>query len=288
MPAIQPARLRQQSAALAEHFKNPIAYVRSMHYLLDFYSDRAVRPGRSGRPGPLIQAYNVRPPVLRMLLQELLPMAEQDVQAALDLCDALWAETYLEFRQLAAMLLGQISPDWGAAGGVNVSSAITGRLQHWIIPSLELYLIELLLSTGVERLHRQRPQAVLGLIQSWLEQQKVFYQQLGLHALLPLIRDPNFENLPVFFRMIQPYCRVVSPALRPDILDVVATLAKRSPQETAYFLRQLLTHPEAPDTPWLIRQSLAAFPPELAESLRQAVRGAPPRPQTGQARSRPI
>lgn len=288
MPAIQPARLRQQSAALAEHFKDPTAYVRSMHYLLDFYSDRAVRPGKSGRPGPLIQAYNVRPPVLRMLLQELLPLAQRDVQAALDLCDALWAEAYLEFRQLAAMLLGQLSPDWGAAEGIDVSTATTGRLQQWIIPALELYLIELLLSTGVERLHRQRPQAILGLIQSWLEQQKTFYQQLGLHALLPLIRDPNFENLPVFFRMIQPYCRVVSPALRPSTLDVVAALAKRSPQETAYFLRHLLTHPDAPDTPWLIRQSLTAFPPELADSLRQSVREQQPRPQSSQVRSRSV
>jgi len=288
MPAIQPARLRQQSAALAEHFQEPPAYVRSLHYLLDFYSDRAIRPGQSGRPGPLIQAYNLRPPVLRMLLQELLPLAQRDVQAAFKLCDALWAESYLEFRQLSAMLLGQLSPNWDSAAELAVSEAIIERLQRWITPTLELYLIELLLSTGVERLNRQRPQAILGLIQSWLEQARPFYQQLGLHALLPLIRNPEFENLPIFFRMIQPLCRSIPSALRPEVLDVVATLARRSPQETAYFLRQLLVYPEAPDTPWLVRQSLGAFPPDLQSNLRQAVRNVQPRSQAGPVRNRTI
>lgn len=270
MPAIQPARLRQQAAALAEHFPDPHAYVHSLHYLLDFYSDRARRSGQSGRPGPLIAAYNVRPPVLRMLLQELLPQAQDAPQAALRLCDALWNEDYLEFRQLAAMLLGQLSPDWGP----EVGEAVIERLQRWITASLELHLIETLLSTGVERLHRQRPQLLLALIQSWLEAPKPFYQQLGLRSLLPLIRDPGFENLPVFFRLIQPFSRVIPPSLRPDVLDVLEALARRSPQETAYFLRQTLAHPDAPDTPWLVRQSLGAFPEAYQNSLRQATRGA--------------
>ena len=65
MPAIQPARLKQQAVLLAQQFDNPVAYVRSLHHLLDFYADRAHRPGQSGKPAPLTSAYRVHPPVLR-------------------------------------------------------------------------------------------------------------------------------------------------------------------------------------------------------------------------------
>lgn len=264
MPAIQPARLKQQARRITEHYRDPVVYVRELHKLFDFYSDRARRPGKAGRPDPLIQAYNVRPPVLRSLAQELLASAREERSAVLVLCDALWEEPYLEFRYLSAALLGQISPI--------PTDSITERLKRWITPQLELHLIETLLSTGVERLHREQPRAQLDLINDWLMTTDHFRRQLALRSLLPLIRNPEFENLPVFFRMIQPLCQVVPANLRPDLLDVIAALAQRSPQETAYFLRQTLSFSDAADAPWLIRQSLAKFPPEIQAGLRSALR----------------
>lgn len=264
MPAIQPARLKQQAAALAEHFNDPTAYVRSLHHLLDFYSDRARRPGQAGGPAPLIESYNVRPPVLRGLLLELLPLADQNGAQALTLCDMLWAEPYRECRELAAMLLGKLP--------ASCVDDIIDRVKRWISPALEMYQTELLLTTGLERLHQEQPQSLLSLIQGWLEHPQVFYRQLGLRALLPLIRDPEFENLPVFFRLVGAYARFAPPALRPDILDVLIALADRSPYETAYFLRQMLAHPDSPDTPLLVRQSLAYFPEALQAELKEATR----------------
>ena len=279
MPAIQPARLRQQVAQLAEHFDDPPTFTRSLHLLLDYYSDRARRPGKTGRPGPLLVAYNVRSPVLRMLVQELNPLIQENPAGGLDLCDALWAEPYLEFRLLAAMLLGQVPP--------TPPEVITDRLKLWITTDVEFFLIEALLNHGVERLHREQPQAFLQLIESWMESTKIFQQQLGLRALVQLINDPTFENLPIFFRLIQPLCLASPAGLRPDLLDVISALARRSPQETAYFLRQSLMFPDAPDTPWLIRQSLSHFPVELQSSLRQAMRDAEALPGKAPRRARP-
>jgi hypothetical protein len=59
MPAIQPARLRQQAALMVEHFDQPAAFVRSLHHLLEYYADRAHRPGQAGKPPALLAAYNV-------------------------------------------------------------------------------------------------------------------------------------------------------------------------------------------------------------------------------------
>ncbi|MDI6694384.1 MAG: DNA alkylation repair protein [Anaerolineales bacterium] len=278
MTAIQPDRLKQQAAQLAEHFADPAAYVHELHQLLDYYADRVRRPGQAGRPAPLTPAYNVRPPVLRALLAALLPRLQADPQNGLALCDALWEQPYLEFRMLAILLLGQAAPD--------PPEAIVQRIKSWITPALELQLIESLLSLGVERLHRECPMVLLQLIRQWLENTQPFYQQLGLRALLPFINNPAFENLPVFFRLITPLCQSAPSGLRADLLDVLAALARRSPQETAYFLRQVLAYPDAPDTPWLIRQSLNEFPPEIQAGLRSALRAVERRPTAKRSRPR--
>jgi len=65
MPAINPTRLKQQTALLAESFNDPPAYVaRPATTCFDLYAERARRPGQSGMPAPLIDAYKVHPPIL--------------------------------------------------------------------------------------------------------------------------------------------------------------------------------------------------------------------------------
>ena len=179
---------------LAEHFDQPTAYLRSLYHLMDFYADRARRPGKSGIPSPLLAAYNVRPPVLRQIIQELVPLAQADPEQGLALCDALWEQPVLEFRTLAAMLLGQLPTD--------PPERITDRACAWIAPDLEPHLIKTVLVHGLAHLRQEQPAVLVRLFQDWIESSDKFHQQLGLQALLPLIRDPGFENLPVFFRTL--------------------------------------------------------------------------------------
>lgn len=251
---------------LADHFNEPLAYVRSLHYLLDFYADRSRHPGQVAAPPTMISAYKVRPQILRMILQELTPLAIENNDAGFALCDAFWDEPYLEFRMLAAMLLGQIPPI--------PPEPIIRRLNHWLSSDLEFTLVESVMEQAFSRLRKENPAAILQMIQDWLDKNDQFRKQLGLRALLPLINQPEFQNLPVFFRLIQPLiCRVPS-GLRPDLLDVLAALAGRSPRETAFFLQQTLLLPESEDTPWLIRQSLAIFPLEIQHPLGDAAKNA--------------
>ena len=63
-------------------------------------------------------------------------------------------------------------------------------------------------------LFQEHPQSMIRLIQDWLESTKPLYQQLGLRALLPLVENPQFENLPVFYRLIQPLACNVPTGLR--------------------------------------------------------------------------
>jgi hypothetical protein len=76
MPAIHPARLKIQAAQLVERFSTPHSFVSRLHDLLDFYANRAYRPGQSGEPHPLLTAYNVPRPVLHQVERELIPRVD--------------------------------------------------------------------------------------------------------------------------------------------------------------------------------------------------------------------
>jgi hypothetical protein len=57
-----------------------------------------------------------------------------------------------------------------------------------------------------------------------------------------------------------------------EMRDVIKELATRTPVETAYYLRQLITQNSSTDATWLTRQNLKHFPPDIRKSLQELVR----------------
>jgi hypothetical protein len=259
--------LKIQTARLAETFSSPDVFVRGLHELLDEYSDRTYRPGQAGEPPPLLKAYNVPPPVLRQVLKELSPYGFQDRIAILGLCRRLWNEPIYEFRQLAISLLSQVAPD--------PPEDIFELVKAWAVPSTELRLLSALFTKGLTRVRKEQPEHYLRQVQRWLASSSIFKKQLGLQSLLPLLAEPGFDNLPVLFRMLAPLVRSAPLPLRPDLLEIVQWLARRSPKEAAFFLRQnLAVVTDNPGTAWLARHSLGFFPPDIQANLRNALREA--------------
>jgi hypothetical protein len=158
---------------------------------------------------------------------------------------------------------------------VSETEPVIQRIQTWLQPDLEAHLVDMLLSRGLSFLRNEDHMTLLQLSRDWLEGSSTFTQHLGLRCLLPLIDDPKFENLPLLFRLILPFCKVTPASLRQDLLDVLEALAYCSPKETAFFLRHTLSSPNSPDIPWLIRQCIDWFPQEDQEGLRDALRPQP-------------
>jgi hypothetical protein len=266
MPAIQPARLKRQVADLVALYNQPDVFVRQLHTLLDLYSDHTQRQGQAGIPSPLMDSYNTPPPVMRQVWHELSKATRPHPNAALHLSDALWAEPNVDLQLLSGRLLGQLP--------LVPSEPVVDRLQSWVHSDPDKRLLDGLLEFGLIRFQHDAPAQLLELISSWLASKDLPVQHAGLRALLPLSNDPASPHLPVIFRLITPYMRVAPSRLRPDIVAVLIALARCSPSETAYLLRQNLTTPDNPDTPWLIRQVLGEFPAETQAGLRAAMKGA--------------
>lgn len=265
MPAIRPARLKVQVSELVSKYNQPAVFVRDLHVLLDFYTDHTQHAGQSGIPTSLLDSYNTPPPVMRQVWRELIRVIKPHPQEGIQLCDVLWAEPNYDLQLLAARLLGQLP--------VTPLGPVISRLQSWVHSNPDRRLLHGLLECGLQRFQQEAPDQLLELISNWLASNDIPNQRAGLRALLPMINDAGTAFLPAIFRQITPFLRVAHPRLRPDILAVVTALAHCSASETAYLLRQNLTTPDNPDTPWLIRQVLEEFPEDTQSGLRLALKG---------------
>jgi len=264
MTAIQPAKLKQQAASLAELIDQPDSFVRDLRALLERYTDHTHRSGQAGVPYPLLEAYQAPAPVMRQVWVELIRQTKLQPQCVLPLCDALWAEPNYDLQLLAARLLGQVPSE--------PPGPILERLQAWVRTGVDKRLLDILLVHGLEQFQLHAPAHILEIVSGWLTSPDIILKQAGLHALVTLSNYPGLENLPAVLKLVTPYVRVAPFYLRPDILAVLTVLARTSPAETAYLLRQNLTVPDNPDTAWIVRQVLHAFPEDTQAGLRAAMK----------------
>ncbi len=264
MPAIQPARLKQQVADLVSKYDQPHVFVRELHALLDQYSDHTQRHGQAGLPDPLIDSYNTPAPVMRQVWHELSRTITPHPNQLLHLSDALWAEPNYDLQVLATRILGQLP--------TQPPEPVLKRMQAWVQAGMDRRVLDGLLEHGVKKFQQEAPERLLGLITTWLASAEQTAQQAGLRALLPMLQEPGNPSLPTIYRLVTPYLRVAPSRIRPEILAVARALARCSPSETAYVLRQNLTAPDNPDTAWIIRQVLDEFPEETQKGLREAMK----------------
>ena len=264
MPAVEINKLRIQIARLGQYFDQPEEFYRGMRDLLELYLDRAYRPGLEVNSASILPTY--RPPALvqRRLELELISLTQAFPEQALGIADRLWLDTFLEPRMLAVLILGQIP--------LSQAEDVLERLNRWATPDEDRSMLEALLDRGTFRLRLEGPDALLELYESWLAHVDSARRSIGLKALLPLIKDPRFGNIPPIFSILFPLVRAASSDLFNDLSSVLQALAERTPVETVYFLRQVLSSPVSKDTPRLARRILPQLNPAQQESLKTTLR----------------
>jgi len=256
--------LAVQVAELNEHFGDPKRYLKSLHALLDFYTDRTLRPGQVIESAPLLKSYQVARPVLRQIERELAKHVDADSENGLALADALWSERWVETRLLAIAILGRVPP--------NPPERVAQRAQEWGSKCKEEKIIKALSSKGIARLRSESQDEYINLLEYWLTSSNRPLELIGLRALPSLLEIESFENLPLVFRWIAPLVRETDSEIRDDLIVVVKILARLSPKETIYFLRNSLEATTSPQTAKLIRRTLNDFPEDLSSTLRLELR----------------
>lgn len=263
MPAIDLARLKKQAASLAELFGQPDEFVRLLHDTLDFYVNRTVRDEGAVAPSSVLETYRTPSPILKQIENELAPLATSRPDEALELADRLWDEGWLEMRLLAASLLGRIPPQ---------EDRLLARLTAWATQVRDPSVRAALLSTSLVRLRRETPERFLELVGEWLNPRRQRLWPHGIQALIPLIRDPNYSNLPPVFEILEEVVEASPAIIQNEMIELFEALYSDSPTETAHFLQDILETSENPMTATTIRRISPSLPAGLAEAVRNLVK----------------
>ena len=264
MPAIQPVRLSAQIDELVSTFDAPLAFSRAMHELLNFYADRTLRSSQVIEAAPLLHSYRITSPVMRQIERTLQVRIDDAPDQALILADQLWSERWLETRLLAITIVGNLPGDF--------TQEIISRITAWGTECKEDKVLRSLLSKGLAHIRLTAFDEYLALLESWLLSPDSAKVYLGIHALPALLKIESFENLPLIFRWLMPQVREINSAHKNDLIYVIRLLIQRSPQETAYFLRQALNVTVDKQTSVLIRRVLDDFPESLRQTLHETLR----------------
>jgi len=263
MPAIDLARLKKQSAQLADLFDQPEAFLRALRDTLDFYVNRSLRAVDTVAPSSVLETYRTPSVIIKQIETDLAPLAAANPDQALDLADRLWDEGWLETRLVAASLLGRIPPQ---------EQRLLPRLTAWTMQVRDPSVRAALLTTSLVRLRRETPENFLLLVSEWLNPERPRLWANGIQALLPLIQDPDYHNLPPVFDILAYVIESAPGTLQSEFIDQFQALYNVSPTETTYFLRQILTNSRTSMTATTLRRISPSLPPGLAEALRDLVK----------------
>ncbi len=263
MPAIDLARLRKQANRLADFFFLPDEFMKHLREILDFYVNYTLRTKENVAPGSNLKTYRTPPAVLTHIENELRVVAEANPHFALELADVLWDEGALETRLLAAFLLGRIPPQ---------EERLLPRLTAWTQQIRDPNVRSALLSTSLTRMRKENPNQFLALVREYLHPERTRTWSNGIQALLPMITDTSYTNLPPILDLVEPIIEEAPSTLQDDLADLIVALYRASANETTFMLKHILTTSENPMTVITMRRISTSFPPPLQRELRELIR----------------
>jgi len=282
MPAIHPPKLQQQVSELVQNYADPEKFLRKLQDLFAFYGDQTKRVSPRSMKTTGLPSAHVPKPVLRQVMLQLTPYAENIPHAVLVLARSLWEQPQLEHRELATLLLGKLT--------LNYSNEVLSLVPKWCLQNHEESILISLATNSLEKIQKEDPDQLLGHIERWLypepdsseedspqAQKPTPAAELNLHklaitALVPLANAPSFVNLPKVYNLLKPKLAEAPNTLRPYLLDLLRPLARRSPQEITYILRTELSQtPANKHLIWLARRTMDELPAEQQAKLKSLI-----------------
>ncbi|MBN1267819.1 MAG: DNA alkylation repair protein [Anaerolineales bacterium] len=260
MPAVNPARLKQEIESLAEALPDPAAFSRRVLSLAKFYADYTRRPGMATGVDDAPWVLNLPDPVRRELQRAIIHLVGDQREQVGAICTELWATGYREIQMLAASLLGRQSQDWVPAWAEERGPECMDR------PALTALATE-----GLAGWRSANMPVYLAQVETWLQDKRSRMQVFALIALQELL-DEEGDWLPAFFDILERYHWEPGGEARKVFLSLLQRAARHSRGEMAGFLLSLLN--ENPDKPAPYLSSLENyFPDRQVRLFRQALSG---------------
>ncbi len=264
MAAIDLTRLSRQIEALKTVSSDPIEFRNLLHETLQFYHRHSHRQHKDAVPASFMLVYNLPAQVLPQIEHGLSLKARQDPVETLALVDELWKDNHFEARDLAAHLLGQLP--------LTSKSEVYDRLERWLAAPLDRAVANSIFSKANQRLLSEDQVDWSAFIRKLLESPEARLQNNGLFGLSRLVEQAHSDQLPGFFSIIRPFLQNDQSLIQPNLSRVVEALARRSPSETTYLLKEVLSDTDGSAIESRVRSYLPFFDETASSGLLESIR----------------
>jgi hypothetical protein len=262
MPAIDLARLKTQSARLADNFSDHHAFLHEFNDILEYYTNRTMRGSQIAKRLNL-PTYHTPAPVLRKIEYDLAPLAEEFPGKGIILASELWKSGTLESRLLAARLAGMIPPA--------EAIPLLARLPDWLAQTTDKLVLQAILTDAFSRIRSENPAAFFMILEEWLKSSRPLMQRWSMQALIPLLNDPAFENLPAVLRILRPAILAANSTTQLELQTCFITFERISLTETVFYLRELFSSEDTSKLTRIFQRMLPAFSPEFRSALHDII-----------------
>ena len=209
MPAIDPTRLSRQLDALQSGSNDPNEIAAEVIGLLEEYSE-TTKP-----PAPAVPK-----PVMRSLRSTLHQTGQSE-----EISKVLWKNGTTDSRLLAARLLEAVE-----------QPGVAAIAERWAGQNVIIEIVRELGERGLSGWRRVDPIGFIDQVRSWLDQDKRRIQVLAIYSLKGRVGDPDFEDLPSVFGLIEGRVGGSRGELREAMVTLITALGKLVPEETVNFL----------------------------------------------------
>ena len=264
MPAIDLTRLRTRLGILLSNLGRPVGFVRELRDLFISYGDLTLPLGASPSGIKTLPTLNTPPLLNREILSALAENCRDDPGLILQIIDLLWEQSAVEIRLLGAQLLGRLPGEY--------SGEVINRIKKWASNIEDAELFPSLHQFGSLTLRKENPDAWLEMLTGWRDSPEPELVKLAIDGVIPLIDDEDYQNLPAIFTFLTKLVINLEKPYQFELLNAIEHLAKRSENETVYFLKEMIQLTTSPDAGRFFRRTLDSFSPIKKDSIKQELR----------------
>jgi len=261
MPSINLSRLRLQAHELAGLLGNPAAFQTSLRSLLDEHSHRLLRRGRSMARRSALPAWDVPGLLIRELEAALLPIAEENSEAARMAAAAIWPTGRLEEKQLAAFLAG-LSRNPGE---------IRTLLLRWLADTEDPVVLQDLALHTCAPLRNSNELLFRSDVRAWIMDSVPSRRRFGWMALRAWVQEKQSESIFTAFDLLPAAFPETDPEAIQLASALLVSLAEYSPLETQGWLSELSSKSRQQGRK-ILRFALPRLPVETAAVLRSLLK----------------
>ncbi len=264
MVAINLTRLNKELDALLQKYDSPQAFHKQLHHFLSFYHQYAHRQHKDSIPESFMRQYNLPKQIMPQLELTLRTKAHTSPEESFALIEELWNDEYFEARDLACFLLGQQKTEH--------ASKVMAIVEDWLSQPQDRAVVASIFDKAIVGVLNTTPEMVSQLIKSLLSSKEIRRQNWGLIALNVFLPKASSNDLPMVYNLIRPFIAQSDLMVQARLTDLVEALAKRSPGEMAYLLKEVLADTEGAEIEQRLRRYLDFFEDDFSESIHAAIK----------------